>query len=389
MGDFDSALSNDRHNDLRNGSHADPHRDPNNGPYSDSHNGSHSNSHNGPHAAPHVDPNGSSTLAALVASTAAARPAQPAVIPPAATTLAGLATATTTGLVTTTMAPLVSSAATMTGMPAAPTDPDDPLTSVNIADLVTIVRAAATRFVMGKAGGEARTHITVKGVADFVTEVDTNVQSFVKSRLADRYPDIQFLGEENGEQDVDFDGLYWVLDPIDGTTNLIHDYHHSAISLGLLRGGETLKAVLYQPWSEEMFTAEAGRGAFLNGKPIHVTDEADMSRALINVGTSPYHHELAERNFDIMRRVFVDSADIRRTGSAALDLAYVACGRADGYFEGSIKLWDYAAGRLLVTEAGGTVSNWQGDDLGHRMETAVLAGTPAIADLLRERYLND
>lgn len=264
---------------------------------------------------------------------------------------------------------------------------DTVASSIDITQMIELVHEAARRYVLADSAAGAREHVTVKGVADFVTEIDTNVQGFLKAALADRWPHVEFLGEENGEQHAGFTGLTWVLDPIDGTTNLIHDYRHSAISLALLDGDDTIKAVVYQPFSGETFTAEAGRGAFLDGRPIHVSGETDMARALVNVGTSPYHHELAERNFDIMRRVFVDSADIRRAGSAALDLAYVACGRADAYFEMDIKLWDYAAGRLLVTEAGGMVGDWEGHDLGHRLETGVLAGTPAIFAALRDRYL--
>lgn len=262
-----------------------------------------------------------------------------------------------------------------------------PTTSITIDGMTELVHEAARRYVLADSATDARERITVKGVADFVTEVDTGVQSFLKAALADRWPHVAFLGEENGEQHADFTGLTWVLDPIDGTTNLIHDFRHSAISLALLDGDRTVKAVVYQPFSGETFTAEAGRGAYLDGRPIHVSGETEMAKSLVNVGTSPYHHELAERNFDIMRRVFVDSADIRRTGSAALDLAYVACGRADAYFEMDIKLWDYAAGRLLVTEAGGMVGDWEGHDLGHKLETGVLAGTPAIFAALRDRYL--
>ncbi|PJM74166.1 inositol monophosphatase [Bifidobacterium primatium] len=257
---------------------------------------------------------------------------------------------------------------------------------VEITVLTDIVREAAKRYMYDKV---AARRIQVKGLGDFVTEVDSDIQNFIHAELLKRYPDIQFLGEENGEQNVDFSGTYWVLDPVDGTSNLIHDYHHSAISLALMEGVYSVKCVIYNPYLDEMFTAVKGQGAFLNGKPIHVSTTGDMGMALIGVGTSPYHRDLAASSFTIIREVFERCADIRRSGSAALDMAWVAAGRLDAYFEGRVKLWDCAAGRLLIAEAGGVTMNWEGQQIGNALESSIVTGTPEIVEQLQNYFLEE
>ncbi|MBW3088556.1 inositol monophosphatase [Bifidobacterium sp. 82T24] len=252
--------------------------------------------------------------------------------------------------------------------------------------MTDIVREAAHRYMFDTVAAH---RIRVKGMGDFVSEVDSDIQQFIHDELAARYPDIQFLGEENGEQNVDFNGVYWVLDPVDGTSNLIHGVKHSAISLALMNGTNSEKAVVYQPYLDEMFTAERGKGSHLNGKPIHVSMTADMGMALIAVGTSPYHREMAGPNFTIIREVFERCADIRRSGSAALDMAWVAAGRYDAYLESRVKLWDCAAGRLLVEEAGGKTINWSGEALGNAMESSIVTGTPEIVEQLQQYFLDE
>ena len=257
---------------------------------------------------------------------------------------------------------------------------------VEMAVLTDIVREAARRYMFDTVAAH---RIQVKGLGDFVSEVDSDIQKYIHGELAERYPGIQFLGEEDGQQNVDFDGTYWVLDPVDGTSNLIHGVKHSAISLALMTGTTSEKAVVYQPYLDEMFTAERGKGAHLNNKPIHVSMTGDMGMALIAVGTSPYHREMAGPNFTIIREVFERCADIRRSGSAALDMAWVAAGRYDAYFEGRVKLWDCAAGRLLVEEAGGKTVSWAGEPLGNAMESSIVTGTPEIVNQLQQYFLDE
>ncbi len=226
---------------------------------------------------------------------------------------------------------------------------------MEIQEIIALVRQTKA-FVENR---ERAAHIKVKGPADYVTQVDTDIQNFLSEELQKRFPEIRFLGEEEGLHKIDGD-TYWILDPIDGTTNLIHDYRHSVVSLGLYEKGEITLGVIYDPFREDVYSAEKGKGSFLNGEPIHVSGAESLGETIISIGTSPYDRELTEKNFQRFQRVFEKSQDIRRTGSAALDLAYVACGRTGGFFEALLSPWDFAAGMLLVTEAGGQVTDFAG-----------------------------
>ena len=201
---------------------------------------------------------------------------------------------------------------------------------------------------------EMAAHVKEKGLADYVTQVDIAVQDFLKKELLALEPDIQFLGEETGLQEIKADS-FWILDPVDGTTNLMHDYQHSVVSLALYRQGEIVMGIVYDPFREEVFSAIKGKGSFLNGQPIHVSNAEKLSDTMIGLGTAK--RELADENFARFRRVFGQCQDVRRIGSAALELAYTACGRQGGYFEIYLNPWDYAAGMLLIQEAGGKVTD--------------------------------
>ena len=254
---------------------------------------------------------------------------------------------------------------------------------VDINAVMKIVKDASALF----ASREAAENVTEKGRADFVTEVDLQVQQFVEERLQVLYPEIQFMGEEADNSHICKDGAYWVLDPVDGTTNLIHDYRRSSISLALMKNGESLLGIIYNPYADEMFHAEKGKGCYLNGKPVSVSKETTMEKSLIAFGTTPYTKELSIEIFDLVRRVYMDCADVRRTASAALDLADVACGRIDAYFEKRLKLWDYAAGMLLVREAGGEVYYYDGRKAGDDQVADILAGNAVIPGKILENYL--
>ncbi len=235
---------------------------------------------------------------------------------------------------------------------------------------------------------EAAEHITRKGASDYVTEVDKQVQNFIWKALEEKYPQIQFLGEEKNNEDIDFTGLVWVLDPVDGTTNLIHDYRRSSISLALMENGDTVLGIVYQPYTEELFYAEKGKGAFLNGKQIHVSGSEAMEECMFAFGTAPYEKEkFGKESFRKIYRVFMDSQDIRRSGSAAIDMAETAAGRIDGFFERKLSIWDYAAGRLLVAEAGGKATDFEGNELKNEMKSSVVCANPAIHKLLVRKYL--
>lgn len=200
---------------------------------------------------------------------------------------------------------------------------------------------------------------SAKGRANFVTHCDTAVQQFLQQELARRWPQIQFLGEEEAAS-PDFSGAVWILDPVDGTANLMHHYQHSAVSLALVIGGKPVFGAVYDPFLDEMFFASAGRGAYLSGRQMKVSAGIPMADSILAVGTSPYDRQLADANFALFRQLYDRCGDLRRAGSAALDLAYVAAGRVEGYLERNLKPWDFAAGILLVREAGGRVSDFSG-----------------------------
>ena len=202
-----------------------------------------------------------------------------------------------------------------------------------------------------------------KGLADFVTQVDLSVQHELAKALGQRWPEIQFMGEEEGAAAQDTSKPMWILDPIDGTTNLIHDYHESAVSLALWDGSVVVMGVVYNPFTGETYSATRGHGARLNGKTIHVSKRPDLAHSLSIFGTSPYHKEWADKVFGKAKALYLRSEDLRRGGSAALDLCKIAAGRAEVYFEYDLKPWDYAAGMLIVKEAGGVCTDFDGSKL--------------------------
>ncbi|MBQ6813937.1 MAG: inositol monophosphatase [Lachnospiraceae bacterium] len=206
--------------------------------------------------------------------------------------------------------------------------------------------------------------IYVKGKSDFVTAVDLKVQEYIFNSLREKYPWIGFIGEENStdmDDKIENQKFQWILDPIDGTTNYIYGYNLSAISLALKDSDKIVWGAVYNPFTDEMFSAKRGEGAYLNGQQINVTIKKDLSECLVAVGTSPYYKEIAENVFRKITEIYKQTLDIRRTGSAALDLAYVASGRQDAYFEYNLKLWDYAAGAIILEEAGGIISDVEGE----------------------------
>lgn len=220
-----------------------------------------------------------------------------------------------------------------------------------LTDILPIVRAAGEIILRREGAGAIRT----KAAQDFVTEVDFRVQRFIRDALAENWADIQFMGEEQDNSHLDFSKPYWVLDPIDGTTNFIHDFHASVISLALVCDHEPIFGVVYNPSTNEEFTGIRGGGAYLNGQSIHVSSASSLSEALVFVGTAPYRRTEMDENFRRIQRVYLSSHDIRRFGCTALELCYIACGRADGQFEFGTKPWDIAAGWLILREAGGEV----------------------------------
>lgn len=203
--------------------------------------------------------------------------------------------------------------------------------------------------------------IRMKGKTDLVTEADLAAQDTITTILGEAPPGIALLAEESAKGHVDnVDGQLWIVDPLDGTTNFAHGFPYFCVSIALLDHGKPQICAIYSPCMDELFYACAGKGAWLNGNPIKVTTTDHLIESLIGTGFPydvPRHlQELISQ----METVLPQVRDIRRAGAAALDLAYVACGRLDGFYERELQPWDTAAGWLLVEEAGGKVSNYRG-----------------------------
>lgn len=202
--------------------------------------------------------------------------------------------------------------------------------------------------------------IVIKNRNDFVTAADMGVQRRLRDELEKRYPAFAFMGEEDKDHAVSPDTPTFILDPIDGTTNYIFSYGLSAVSLALCYRGRAELGAVYNPHNDELFLAARGQGAFLNGKPIHVLDTDDPAQVIAAVGTMPYRKEYADELFATSRALYLDCIDIRRSGSAAIDGCYTAAGRVGLYAERGLKVWDYAAATVIVEEAGGKVTDYEG-----------------------------
>lgn len=210
-----------------------------------------------------------------------------------------------------------------------------------------------------------------EGHANFVTEADLASQKFLLEKLGPLLPGAHFFAEEKADNRLE-SGFNWIIDPIDGTTNFMRGYRPCAISVGLVEDGAGVMGLVYDVWADELFTAVKGAGAFCNGRPIRAA-EVPMENALIVFGTSPYYRERAEATFAAVKDVFLHCGDVRRSGSAALDLCYVAAGRCDGFFESILSPWDFCAASVVLSEAGAGMS-----PLAYDKGTAVVAGSPAV-----------
>lgn len=206
-----------------------------------------------------------------------------------------------------------------------------------------------------------------KGDVDLVTVADRTVEKFIRARLAETFPDHGIYGEEGTREGLDQE-YRWYVDPLDGTTNFAHGLPHFSVSLGLEHrppgigadeDGPIVAGVIFDPMRDELFTAERGRGAFLNSRPIHVSSVRDLAESLVATGF-PSRKRHANPNIHFYHEFTLRSHGVRRCGSAALDLAYVACGRYEAFWEFHLNPWDTAAGLVLVEEAGGRISDFSG-----------------------------
>lgn len=222
-----------------------------------------------------------------------------------------------------------------------------------------------------------------KGAMDYVTDCDLAIQKALSVALRKHYPDIPLISEELDNKDVQGD-LVFILDPLDGTTNFMHGYGSSCVSLACVKSNEPIFGVVYDPFKEELYVAQKDKGATLNQQSIRVSSVKDISNALIGAETSPYEREDAKMHFDKLLKVFLASMDIRISGSAALDMCYVAAGQTDGFLSRNLRPWDYAAGCCILKEAGGICTNWQGTSPSMKDSSDILASNMLLQEVLHE-----
>ena len=243
--------------------------------------------------------------------------------------------------------------------------------------LNTAVKAArkAGAIINRAANDIDRLTVQSKRPRDYVSEVDRVAEQAIIETLLDAYPGHGILAEESGRSGGE--EHVWVIDPLDGTTNFLHGLPQYAVSIALLHKGVLQHAVVYDPARNELFTASRGAGAFLNERRIRVSKQAKMDDALIGTGFPFREFQHADAYLGMFKDMMLKTAGLRRPGSASLDLAWVACGRYDGFFELGLHQWDFAAGALLVLEAGGLVGDFQGNET-YLQSGHIVAGNPKI-----------
>jgi myo-inositol-1(or 4)-monophosphatase len=223
--------------------------------------------------------------------------------------------------------------------------------------------------------------IQLKGVNDLVTEMDQRAEDYLLGQIRPRYPDHSIVTEESGTINGK-EKACWYIDPLDGTTNYAHHLPFFSVSLAYAEGGQIRFGVIYEPMRQECFSAERGGGAWLNGAPIHVSSSSELIKSLLVTGFPYLGKGNLEKNLEYYSRFTMLTQGVRRLGSAALDLCYLAAGRVDGYWEISLKPWDLAAGVLIAAEAGAVVTSIHGDPEVMQSPYSVLAANPDLHSLM-------
>lgn len=219
-----------------------------------------------------------------------------------------------------------------------------------------------------------RIKVNEKEKNDFVSNVDLQAEQAIIQTIHKAYPDHSILAEESGQLDNNNDYV-WIIDPLDGTTNFIHGFPFYCVSIAVKHKGRIEHAAIFDPIKQELFTASRGSGAILNNQRLRVNTDSNFSKTLIGTGFPFRNKNTAQQYFETFTAIFDQCAGVRRAGAAALDLAYVAAGRLDGFWEFGLKPWDIAAGSLIIKEAGGLVSDTDGQD-NYMKNGNIVAGNP-------------
>ncbi len=251
--------------------------------------------------------------------------------------------------------------------------------------MVATLAAMEAGEVLKKGFGTEMLFENKEGRHNIVTEWDKKVEGIIIDAIKAHFPEHSFLAEESGESGVQKEGILWIIDPLDGTVNFAHKIPMFSVSIAASFQGDVLAGVVYNPMNEELFIAEKGMGAFLNGQKLKVTETAVLDSAMVATGF-PYNvHENPLSCLDHFNTFAKMGIPIRRIGSAALDLAYLAAGRFDAFWEVALRPWDYAAGKLLIEEAGGVFTNFENGPYTSLEEGAVIASNGLLHEQIVKR----
>ena len=255
--------------------------------------------------------------------------------------------------------------------------PSQPMYNSGMLNTAIIAAREAGKLQLQAFQERSSLQISSKAAGDFVTQVDKQCEEIIVQTLSKAYPKHAFLGEEFGQSGLKDSEYVWVIDPLDGTTNFIHGIPHFAVSIALLKNNVPVQAVVYDPCKNEIFSATKGKGATQDRRRIRVTEQSRMINSLVATGFPFREGDDYEAYQGTLQKMMEETSGLRRMGSAALDLCWVANGRYDGYWERGIKIWDIAAGALIALEAGALVSDYSGENE-FLTKCEIVAATPRI-----------
>jgi len=256
------------------------------------------------------------------------------------------------------------------------------MTPLNIAIEAAAKAGALIKKSFGTISSDS---IKNKEPFDFVTIIDKQAEQIIIDLVQKNFPTHAIYAEESGASEIKYDSR-WIIDPLDGTTNFIHTFPHCAISIAYEQAGELALGVIYDPFRDDLFYGEKGKGAFFNRRPMQVSQQSVLSQSLIATGFPFRNKKLLDQYWQSLSAIFQEVCGIRRTGSAALDLAYTAKGTFEGFWELKLSPWDIAAGAVLLREAGGTITDFEGGD-NYLLTGNVIASNKLIHDFLLQTFL--